>query len=75
MEVSPWKKAVGAAIWQSGHQKISNFSARKAPGNQHEIRIAFFERDKSSFFSNLAYTFAQWQLNVHPLHAVRLQVF
>ena len=43
----PLKKAIGAAIWQSGHQKISNFSVCKAPGNQHEIGIAFFERNNS----------------------------
>ena len=30
----------------SGHQKNSNFSVCKAQGNQHEIRTAFFERDK-----------------------------
>ena len=41
----PLKKAIGAAIWQSGHQKILIFSACKAQGNKHEIRIAFFERD------------------------------
>ena len=41
----PLKKAIGAAKRQSGHQKISNFSASKAQDNQHEIRIAFFERD------------------------------
>ena len=37
----PLKKAIGAAIWQSGHQKFLNFSAQD---NQYEIRIAFFER-------------------------------
>ena len=44
-DVSPWKKATGAAKRQSGHQKISNLSACKAQGNQHEIRIAFFKRN------------------------------
>ena len=44
-DVSPWKKAIGAAKRQSGHQNVSNVSACKAQGNQHEIRIAFFERD------------------------------
>ena len=42
----PLRKEIGAAIWQSGHQKISNFSACQAQDNQHEIRIAFFEREK-----------------------------
>ena len=42
----PLKKAIGVAKRQSGHQKNSNFSACKAQGNQHEIRIAFFERDE-----------------------------
>ena len=41
------KKAIGAAIWQPGHQKFSNFSVCKGQGNQHEIRIAFFERENS----------------------------
>ena len=41
----PPKKPIGVAIWQSGHQKNSNFPACKAQGNEHEIRIAFFERD------------------------------
>ena len=40
-EVSP-KKAIGVAKQQSGYQKISNFSACKAQGIQHKIRIAFF---------------------------------
>ena len=40
------KKEIGAVIWKSGHQTFSNFSACKAQGNQHEIRIAFFERNK-----------------------------
>ena len=43
----PLKKAIGAAKWQSRQQKISIFSACNAPGNQREIRIAFFERDKN----------------------------
>ena len=43
-EVSPWKKEIKAAKRQSEHQKTSNFSAQ-AQGNQHEIRIAFFQRD------------------------------
>ena len=38
----PLKKN-GAAKRQSGHQKISIFSACKAQGNK--IRIAFFKRD------------------------------
>ena len=42
----PLKKAIGAAIWQSGRQKFSNFSACKAQVNQHKIRIAFFEWDE-----------------------------
>ena len=37
----PPKKAIGAAKRQSENWKISNFSACKAQGNQHEIRIAF----------------------------------
>ena len=41
------KKVIGAAKRQSGYQKILNFSACRAQGNQHEIRIAFFERDYS----------------------------
>ena len=45
------KKAIGAAIWQSEHHKFSNFLACKAQGYQHEIRIAFFERDKTKFQS------------------------
>ena len=49
----PLKKATGAAKRQSGHQKISNFSAFKAQGNQHEIRIAFFRRDKYKFSKRL----------------------
>ena len=44
----PLKKAMGAAKQQSGHQKVSNFSACQAQGNQHEIRIAFFERDNDN---------------------------
>ena len=44
----PLKKAIRAAVWRSGHQKISNFSACKAQGNQHEIRNAFFERDMTA---------------------------
>ena len=44
-ESEPLQKAIGAAIWQSGHQKILNFSACKAQANQHAIRIAFFEHD------------------------------
>ena len=40
----PLNKAIDAKR-QSGHQKISNFSACKTQENQHEIRIAFFERD------------------------------
>ena len=44
------KKAVGAAIWQSEHQKFQIFlHTRHALGNQHEIRIAFFKRDKYRF--------------------------
>ena len=39
------KKAIGATIWKTGYQIISIFIAYKAQGNQHEIRIAFFERD------------------------------
>ena len=35
----PLKKAIGAAKRQSGHQKVSNFSACKPQGNQHEIKI------------------------------------
>ena len=54
--IEPLKKAMGAAKRQSGHQKISNFSACKAQGNQHEIRIAFFERDNDNRF---------YSLNVH----------
>lgn len=42
----PLKKAIRAAKQQSGHQKVWNFSAYKAQGKQHEIRIAFFEHDK-----------------------------
>ena len=40
------KRAIGVAKWQSRHQKISNFPACRAQGDQHEIRIAFFESDK-----------------------------
>ena len=29
----PLKKAIGAAIWQSGHQKFSFFSARRRETN------------------------------------------
>ena len=43
----PLIKKIVAAKRQSGHQNILNFSACKAQGNQHEIRIAFFEREKS----------------------------
>ena len=39
------KKEIGAAKRQMRHPKISNFSACKAQENQHEITIAFFERD------------------------------
>ena len=39
------KKAIEVAKRQPEHQKISNFSACKAQGNQYEIRIAFFKRD------------------------------
>ena len=46
---SELKKVIGATIWQSRHQTFSNFSAWKTQGNQHEIRIAFFERDKIEF--------------------------
>ena len=28
----PLKKAIGVAIWQSGHQKFSNFSAMQGSG-------------------------------------------
>ena len=42
----PLQKAIGVAIWQPGHQKFSNFSACKAQGNQHEIRIAFSKCNK-----------------------------
>ena len=45
-EMSPWKKPIGAAIWKTVYQKISNFTAHKPQDNQHEIRIAFLERDK-----------------------------
>ena len=41
----PLKKRNRAAKRQSGNQKMSNFSACKAQTNQHEIRVAFFERD------------------------------
>ena len=41
----PLTKAIRVAIWQSGHQIISNISACKAQANQHEIRIAFFGHD------------------------------
>ena len=41
----PLKKAIRAAISSPDTQKISNISAGKAQGNQHEIRIVFFERD------------------------------
>ena len=44
-ESEPLKKAIGAAIWQSGHQKFSHFSACKAQENQHKVRNAFFEHD------------------------------
>ena len=44
------KKAIGAAKWQSEHQKIPNFSACKAHSNQHKIRIAIFERDNSKYY-------------------------
>ena len=47
-ESEPLKKGIGAAKPQSEHQKISNFSACKAQGNQHEIRIAFCESDYAS---------------------------
>ena len=42
----PLRKAIGVGIGQSEHQKLSNFSACKAQGNQHEIRIVFLECDK-----------------------------
>ena len=48
----PLQKAIGAAKRQSGHQKFSNFSACKAQGNQHEIRIAFFERNNELDLTN-----------------------
>ena len=44
----PLKKAMRAAKQQCGHPKISNFPACKAQGNQHEIRIAFFEHDNDN---------------------------
>ena len=31
------RKAIGAAIWQSGHKQFSNLSACKVQGNQHGI--------------------------------------
>ena len=46
-ESEPLNKAKGAAKRQSEHQKISKFSACKTQGNQHEISIAFVERDSS----------------------------
>ena len=46
----PQIKAIGAANQQSGHQKISNFSACKAQGHQQKIWIAFFEREKADMF-------------------------
>ena len=45
-ESEPLTKTIGAAKRQSGDQKFSQFSACKAHGNQHEIRITFLERDK-----------------------------
>ena len=39
----PPKKAIGAAIWKTKHQDISNFTACKAQGNQHKIRIGHFQ--------------------------------
>ena len=35
----PLKEAIGATKRQSGHQKISNFSACEAQGNHHEIGL------------------------------------
>ena len=45
-EASPWKKAIGAAILQSGHQKMSIFSACKAQGTNTKLGLRSFERDK-----------------------------
>ena len=49
----PLEKATGVAIWQSGSQTFSNFSACKVHGNQHEIRIASFECYYYLFAGNL----------------------
>ena len=47
-KLAPEKKALGAAIWQSGTKHFQMFFECKAQGNQHKIRIAFFERNKYS---------------------------
>ena len=45
----PLKKSLGATKRQPGHKKTLIIFACKAQGNQHEIRIAFFEGDNNIF--------------------------
>ena len=53
----PLKKAIGAAKRQSRYQDILILIACMAQGNHHEIRIAFFKRDKLVCQSRLQVVF------------------